>query len=71
MATEYSVTTCRILEHAFRAADVLRPMRIGRYDSGRELTYEVTGVSPAATATVSVEVCKFIGGGFAGQVYRV
>ncbi|MDY7009934.1 MAG: hypothetical protein SVV80_04190 [Planctomycetota bacterium] len=71
MAAEYSVTTCRILEQAFRSAEVLRPMRIGRYDSGRELTYEVTGISPAATATVRVEVCKFVGGGFAGQVYRV
>ena len=68
---EYSVTTCRILEEAFRSADVLRPMRIGRYDSGRELTYEVTGVAPAATASVRVEVDKFVGGGFAGQVYRV
>ncbi len=71
MAGEYSVTTCRILEEAFRSADVLRPMRIGRYDSGRELTYEVTGIAPAATATVRVEVDKFVGGGFAGQVYRV
>ncbi len=71
MADEYSVTTCRILEQAFRSAGVLRPMRIGRYDSERELTYEITGVSPAAKAVVRVAVDRFVGGGFAGQVYRV
>ncbi len=46
-------------------------MCVGRYDPGRELTYEVTGVSPATKATLRLEVGKFIGGGFAGQVYRV
>ncbi len=71
MVADYSVTTCRILSEAFRSADVLRPMCVGRYDPGRELTYEVTGVSPATRATLRLEVGKFIGGGFAGQVYRV
>jgi len=46
-------------------------MRAARYDAGQELTYEVTGVSDSATATVRLEIDKFVGGGFAGQVYRV
>ncbi len=71
MVADYSVTTCRILSEAFRSADVLRPMCVGRYDPGRELTCEVTGVSPATRATLRLEVGKFVGGGFAGQVYRV
>jgi len=71
MIAEYSVQTCRRLERMFRQADVCRPMRIARYDPGTELTYEVTGVAPANKATVRLAVEKFVGGGFAGQVYRV
>ena len=53
-------------------------MRIGRYDAGTELTYDVKGVGPHpgpgqedAAARVHLTVEKFVGGGFAGQVYRV
>ena len=46
-------------------------MRAARYDAGRELTYEVTSVSDGAVGTVRLEIDKFVGGGFAGQVYRV
>ncbi|HUU59641.1 MAG TPA: hypothetical protein VMZ50_08860 [Phycisphaerae bacterium] len=71
MAVEYSVETCRRLEDAFRRAELLRPMRVDRYDAGTELVYDVTGVAPAARARVRLEVGRFVGGGFAGQVYRV
>ena len=71
LGCEYSVTTCRMLEKAFDALGVLRPMSMERYDAGRKLIYEVTGVAPSAGATVHLEVEKFVGGGFAGQVYRV
>ena len=71
MGTEYSVETCRRLGGLFREARLERPMRIERYDAGDELTYQVTGVAPAVKATVRVVVEKFIGGGYAGQVYRV
>ncbi|HUS47449.1 MAG TPA: hypothetical protein VM098_04990, partial [Phycisphaerae bacterium] len=71
MATEYSVETCRRLAGVFRNADLHRPMRVEHYDAGQELTYQVAGVSPAARATVRVVIDKFVGGGFAGQVYRV
>ncbi len=46
-------------------------MRPGRYEPGDELTYTVTGVVPKIDATVRLIVDKFVGGGFAGQVYRV
>nr|MBC8374388.1 hypothetical protein [Planctomycetota bacterium] len=46
-------------------------MRADRYDAGQELTYEITGVSDSATGKVRLEIDKFVGGGFAGQVYRV
>ena len=71
VAAEYSVETCLELAEQFRRANVLRPLRVGRHDPGAELTYDVTGVLPARPARVSLAVERFIGGGFAGQVYRV
>ncbi|MDP6544120.1 MAG: hypothetical protein QGH60_09035 [Phycisphaerae bacterium] len=46
-------------------------MRAARYDAGQELTYEITGVSDGAAGKVRLDIDKFVGGGFAGQVYRV
>lgn len=71
MSKEYSVDVCRQLEGGFHAAKLFRPMRISRYDAGTELTYDVSGVNRAEKAKVHLRVEKFIGGGFAGQVYRV
>jgi len=70
MGAEYSVEVCRELAGLFESAGVARPMRVERYDAGTELTYDVTGVRPAAPARVRLEVERFVGGGFAGQVYR-
>jgi len=71
MSKEYSVEVCRQLEAGFHAAKLHRPMRISRYDAGTELTYDVSGISRDETAKVHLLVEKFVGGGFAGQVYRV
>ena len=71
MAKEYSVEVCRELEARFRAAALYRPMRINRYDAGAELVYDVTGLERAKNGRVRLIVEKFVGGGFAGQVYRV
>jgi len=71
MSDEYSVQTCRQLREMFRATGVVRPLRVRRYDPADELTYDVTGVAPARAARVTLRVEKFVGGGFAGQVYRV
>jgi len=71
MSKEYSVEVCRELEAGFHAAKLHRPMRIKRYDAGTELTYDVRGVGRAEMAKVHLVVEKFVGGGFAGQVYRV
>jgi hypothetical protein len=71
MAMEYSVETCRRLAGVFSGAELHRPMRIERYDAGDELTYDVTGIAPAVKATVRLAIDKFVGGGFAGQVYLV
>jgi len=71
MAVEYNVEICKKLEAEFRAAKLYRPMRIGRYDAGTELTYQVSGFGSAGTAQVHLVVEKFVGGGFAGQVYYI
>ncbi|UCC22348.1 MAG: hypothetical protein JSW23_11295 [Planctomycetota bacterium] len=68
---EYSVEVCRRLEERFRACALYRPMRVRRYDAGTELAYDVEGVGEKKAGRVSLVVEKFVGGGFAGQVYRV
>ncbi len=71
MTAEYSTQTIRLLENIFRQQRVFRPRRIKRYDPGSDLTYTVTGVVPASSAQVRLKVERFVGGGYAGQVYRV
>ncbi|KKK74972.1 hypothetical protein LCGC14_2878420, partial [marine sediment metagenome] len=71
MPQDDSGRTHQVLVEQFDRAQVLRPMRIGRYVPGTELSYEVTGVAPARRATVRLKVDRLVGGGFAGQVYRV
>ncbi len=71
MAIEYSVDTTRLLAKRFGEMEVLRPLRVDRFEPGAELAYEMTGVIPPGRAKVTVVVERFVGGGFAGQVYRV
>ncbi len=71
MTAQYSVEVCRQLEERFRQAAVLRPLRVGRYDAGTELSYPVRSVGSESSATVRLRVERFVGGGFAGQVYQV
>jgi hypothetical protein len=73
MASEhsYDIEVCNSLREAFHNQKLHRPMRVGRYDPGTRLTYEVTGVARPDRAKVHLEIEKFVGGGFAGQVYKV
>jgi len=71
MAVDYSVETIKYLEKLFSRQKVHRPLRRQRYDPGSELILEITGVLPATPAEVKLRVEKFVGGGYAGQVYQV
>jgi len=71
MAIEYSLEVYRELEQEFRGAALQRPMRVARYEAGTELVYDVTPVAEANEARVRLVIQDFVGGGFAGQVYRV
>jgi hypothetical protein len=59
------------LAEEFQRMNLHRPMRFERYEAGTELEYRVTGVGKASRADVRLVVEDFVGGGFAGQVYRV
>ena len=61
----------RSLEELYAACRLVRPFRRAAHDPGDRLEYEVTGVVPARCGRMVAEVEKFVGGGFAGQVYRV
>ncbi|MFA5238873.1 MAG: hypothetical protein WC476_04085, partial [Phycisphaerae bacterium] len=71
MAIEYSIDTCKKLEEKCRLAGLHRPARVARYESGTELVYHVTGTTKPIAAKVRLVVEDFVGGGFAGQVYKV
>lgn len=58
------------LQTVVDAAGPLRRQRRTRYDRGRVFEIELTGVCPAGRARARMTVEKFVGGGFAGQVYR-
>jgi hypothetical protein len=71
MTVGYSVEICKELEERLRNAALTRPMNVRRYDAGTELVYHVAGMNGTNRARVRVVVEEFVGGGFAGQVYRV
>jgi len=72
MAVEYSVEACRKLEKRFRECRLRRPFHVARYEPGDTLAYDVTPVGSAAEpCRVKLAIERFVGGGFAGQVYKV
>ncbi len=71
MTTEYSVEITKKLEAEFRHSELHRPMRVDCYDVGTELDCDVTEVAGVNRGQVRLVVEKFVGGGFAGQVYQV
>lgn len=71
MATEYSIEISKKLEQKIQQAKLYRPVVTDRYDKGDELIYDMTTVEHATKARVHLIVEKFVGGGFAGQVYQV
>ncbi|MBE0711496.1 MAG: hypothetical protein IH583_03860, partial [Candidatus Aminicenantes bacterium] len=67
----YSCDVVRDLEERFRAASLFRRLRVRRHEPGEVLNYDVRGVWPARPARVKLAIERHVGGGFAGQVYRV
>jgi hypothetical protein len=59
------------LEAAFKRQSLHRPMHLDRFEEGTDLEYRITAVNGRNTGVVRLLIEKFVGGGFAGQVYRV
>ena len=70
MAKAYSSEVCRELAAVADGAELLRPRRLTRHEVGDVLEIDLTGVAPAWKARAAFELEKYVGGGFAGQVYR-
>jgi hypothetical protein len=66
-----SLEIIRNLEKTFESCQLKRPMRRDRYEDGDELTYLLDFVEPAEAAEVKLRIERFVGGGYAGQVYRI
>ena len=71
MSSEYSIEVCKQLQQKVLDANLHRPVNFGIYQAGDELAYEIKSILSGDIACVRVIVEKFVGGGFAGQVYRV
>lgn len=68
---EYSKELCARLFQAANDPVLKTGHRRTRYEVGDELTVKLKGVYPAVEGSATLAIDKFLGGGFAGQVYRV
>lgn len=66
----YSTQLCKELEQAANPPSLEIKHRPVRYENGTVLPVDITGVFPAISGKAELTVDKFLGGGFAGQVYR-
>ncbi|NQV35805.1 MAG: hypothetical protein HQ515_24150 [Phycisphaeraceae bacterium] len=71
MAVKYCSETVTKLQQQSQQLQLHRPLRIGRFEPGATLSYDVKAVGSSAQAKITLEVKRFVGGGFAGQVYQV
>jgi len=69
--TEVAALVRRELRRVVREHDLVEPYRPARHEIGDQLRVSVTGVHPRVQAELLLEIERFVGGGFAGQVYRV
>jgi len=67
---QYSKNLCRKLIEQIESAELAVPYRPERYEDGDELAISFTTVWPEVTGKARFKIQKFVGGGFAGQVYR-
>ena len=66
----YSLELCRELIREIGAAELIMPYRPPRYERHDVISLDLTAVWPEVAARGTFCVEKFVGGGFAGQVYR-
>ncbi len=69
-AKPYSSEVCLHLAEIAEEARLYRPRRVARHEAGERLVLDLTGVAPAWRGRATFEIERYVGGGFAGQVYR-
>jgi len=67
---KYSKELCAELLTVANNPALKTQRRLVRYEIGDELNIDLQGVHPATEGTGTLVIDKFLGGGFAGQVYR-
>ncbi len=67
---DYSKELCARLFKEANNPSLKTGHRLTRYETGDELKIDLQGVHPAIEGTGTLVINKFLGGGFAGQVYR-
>lgn len=67
----YSLEVCRKLQQVVAEAQLFRHYAPSRYDVEDILNLNLIGICPDVKAKAIFKIEKFVGGGFAGQVYRV
>ena len=74
MKKDYSIEMCKTLENEYNSLGLQRPLAVKRYDVGNVVEYDASAIAPDApdeTSRIRVQIQQFVGGGFAGQVYKV
>ena len=68
--TAYSTEQIGMLRRRIEAQQILLPYRPDRYEAGDVLEVPITTVWPERHGYARFELERFVGGGYAGQVYR-
>jgi len=74
MKKDYSIEVCKTLENEYRQLGLHRPLSVKSYCAGDIVEYDASAIASDAsdnTSRIRLQIEKFIGGGFAGQVYKV
>ena len=71
MMASYSQETLGQLKDLFGAQKLHRPLRVQRYETGQRLAFKMEGIDPLQKMEIELEVDRFVGGGYSGQVYKV
>jgi hypothetical protein len=71
MALDYSVEFSKSLQKAFEQLGLFRPARQHCYKPQTEIVYDFEPIEGSAKIKVKLVIEDFVGGGFAGQVYKV
>jgi hypothetical protein len=67
---EIAALVRRELRRVVHEQQLIEPYKPARHEIGDRLHLAVTGVHPCVQAELTLEIERFVGGGFAGQVYR-